>query len=193
MKKAFAKWLLKTLGWTVQGSMPDDIKKSVVIAAPHTSNWDLLYTILTFYVLDIPLRFTIKKELEKPVVGPILKSFGAIFVDRSPKKAGMKRKSMVEAMTDLFNEREELYIVVTPEGTRSYAPKWKTGFYWTAKNANVPITLGFIDYKHKIAGIGPIVKASGDIDKQMAELRSFYLDKTGCYPEKGVLSAKQES
>jgi 1-acyl-sn-glycerol-3-phosphate acyltransferase len=187
MKKAFAKWLLNLLGWKVNGGIPKEIRKSVVIAAPHTSNWDLLYTILTFYVLEVPLKFTIKKELDKPVIGAILKSFGAIFIDRSPKKAGLRRRSMVDAMAELFDSNEELFIVVTPEGTRSYAPKWKTGFYWVATKAQVPITMGYIDYKHKQTGIGPIFQPTGDVDHELQEIMDFYKSKTGKFPEKGVL------
>jgi 1-acyl-sn-glycerol-3-phosphate acyltransferase len=111
---------------------------------------------------------------------------GAIPIDRSPKKDGDARKSMVDAMADLFNERESLAVMVTPEGTRAYVPEWKTGFYYVALKAGVPIFLGFLDYKNKIAGIGPAIHPSGDVEKDIETMKAFYRTKTGKYPELGV-------
>lgn len=171
-------------GWKVVGSLPPEVKKAVMIAAPHTSNWDLLYARAAFYILGIPVRFTIKKELMKFPLKGFLNALGAIAIDRNPN--GLKKVSMVDAMAELFNQKEELVILVTPEGTRSYAPKWKTGFYRVAEMAQVPIVLGYLDYQKKHAGIGPVIYPNGDIDGQMEEMLAFYRNVTAKFPEKGV-------
>jgi 1-acyl-sn-glycerol-3-phosphate acyltransferase len=89
-------------------------------------------------------------------------------------------------MIDLFNERESLVVLVTPEGTRKYAEKWKTGFYYVALGANVPIVLGYLDYKEKAAGIGPKIQPTGDIDADLEAIKSFYRTKTAKFPEQGI-------
>lgn len=183
-------WLAKLWfwlkGWKIEGEMPKGVKKAVMTAAPHTSNWDFVWARAAFYVLKVPLNYTIKKEFIKGPLGWMLKSMGAIPIDRRPKKAGESRKSMVDAMADLFKSREQLFVMVTPEGTRKFASKWKTGFYFTALSAGVPIVLGFLDYKNKIAGIGPTVYPSGNLEEDMETIKAFYRTKTGKFPEQGV-------
>lgn len=93
---------------------------------------------------------------------------------------------MVDAMVHLFDEREELVIMITPEGTRKYVPRWKTGFYHVAKRANVPIVLGYLDYKKKHAGIGPVIYPGDDIDQDLETIMGFYREVTGKYPDQGV-------
>ena len=117
----------------------------------------------------------------------ILKFFGVIPIDRKKKAGGLSKKnSMVDAMVQLFQEREELVIMITPEGTRKYVPRWKTGFYHVAKRANVPIVLGYLDYKKKHAGIGPVVVPGEDIDKDLDTIMDFYRGVKGKFPEQGV-------
>ena len=125
----FLKWIFRSLfriyGWKLDRNMPDYGKQAVLIAAPHTSNWDFPYVITCFDLLKIPVRFTIKKEwLKAPFKGTMLK-FGAVAIDRSPKVPGEKRKSMVQAMTDLFSIHKEFILTVTPEGTRAKREHWK--------------------------------------------------------------------
>ena len=170
--------------------MPANINKCVMIAAPHTSNWDLVYALAAYDMMGIPMRFTLKNELMKFPLNLIFKPVGAIAIDRRPKVLGGERKSMVEAMTDLFNGREYLNIMVTPEGTRSLNKKWKTGFYWVALNAKVPIGLGYLDYKNKVAGVGGMVYPSGDIIKDMKQIMDFYRDIKGQHPEKFSVDAE---
>ena len=117
----------------------------------------------------------------------VLKIFGVIPVDRNNKSGGLSKKnSMVDAMVQLFEEREKLVIMITPEGTRKYAPRWKTGFYHVAKRAGVPIVLGYLDYEKKHAGVGPIVYPGANTDEDMETIKSFYRNVTGKYPENGV-------
>ncbi len=152
-----------------------------MVAAPHTSNWDLLYARAAFFLMGIPVRFTVKKEwVDNPLVGGLMRSLGALAVDRS------RNNSLVDGMVKLFNEREELIIMITPEGTRKYQPKWRKGFYFVAQGANVPILLGFLDYKNKEAGVGPAVYPTGDYEADLEKIKAYYRTKTGRYPEQGV-------
>ncbi|MCE7990559.1 MAG: glycerol acyltransferase [Roseivirga sp.] len=173
-------------GWKIEGELPEGVTKGVMTAAPHTSNWDFVWARTSFYILRVPLRYTIKKEFLIGPLGWILKSMGAISIDRSPKKEGEARKSTVEAMADLFKDRDQLFVIVTPEGTRKYVTEWKTGFYYTALKAGVPIVVGFVDYKEKRAGIGPTIYPSGNIEEDFETIRAFYRTKTGKFPENGV-------
>lgn len=187
MLKFLSHIIMKLAGWKVSGKYPKDLPKSVMIAAPHTSNWDLLYARAAFFVMDVPVRFTIKKEAMAFPMGPILKWMGAIPIDRQKKSVNLgKKSSVVDAMIELFNEREKLVILITPEGTRNYVPKWKTGFYHVALGANVPILLGYLDYKNKDAGVGPPIYPSGNVEEDMAKIMDFYRGITAKYPDKGV-------
>lgn len=174
MLKWFFKFLFRFYGWKLDRNMPDYGKQAVLIAAPHTSNWDFPYVIACFDLLKIPVRFTIKKEWMKFPFKGTMKRFGAVSIDRSSKVAGEERKSMVEAMTDLFDEHEEFILTVTPEGTRARREQWKTGFYHIAKSAGVPILLSYLDYKNKIAGVGKMIWPSDDMEKDMREIMAFY-------------------
>ena len=117
------------------------------------------------------------------MVGPLgwwLGKMGAIPVDRS------KNNSLVSQMVSILNKSERMVIMVTPEGTRKYQPRWRKGFYHTAVEARVPIVLGYLDYSKKEAGVGPIFYPTGDTDKDMEEILAFYRTKKGKYPENGV-------
>ncbi len=184
MVRWFFRLLFKLFGWKVDPNLPEGARNSVMLAAPHTSNWDFPFTMAAFDILNVAVRYTIKKEFNFFIIGSILNSMGAIWVDRSPKKEGEKRRSMVEVMTELFQDRKEpLVILVTPEGSRSKRIHWKTGFYHVAMNANVPIALGYVDFKNKIAGVGKVIHPSGDMEKDMREIMEFYNSKTPKIPE----------
>ena len=188
MRKAIAKLLMFITGWKVVGSFPEGLKKAVIIAAPHTSYWDFFYARIAFFVMDIPMKVTIKKEaVNNPYYGWFIRSLGAIGIDRNPKQGALKTKvSMVDAMVNLINDSDGLIMMVTPEGTRKKVKRWKSGFYRVAEQANVPIVLGYLDYAEKHAGIGPVLYPTGDFDKDVEEIKAFYRTKTGKYPELGV-------
>lgn len=151
-----------------------------MIAAPHTSNWDLLYARAAFYIMNIPVRYTIKKELFFFPLGSFLKALGGIPIDRKIKT------NMVDKMIDLYTQYDELCILITPEGTRSYSNEWKKGFYHIANGANIPISLGYLDYAKKHAGVGPLIVPTGDYQKDLEVIQDFYRGITAKYPEKGV-------
>ncbi|MCB0497902.1 MAG: 1-acyl-sn-glycerol-3-phosphate acyltransferase [Cyclobacteriaceae bacterium] len=189
MLKTLSKFIFWVTGWKIIGEMPDDMKKGVIIAAPHTSYWDFLYARAAFFIMGVPMKVTIKKEVVNfPVFGWFARQLGAIAIDRNPKEGGLKRKkSMVDAMVDLVNERDQLIMMITPEGTRKHAPRWKTGFYRVAEGANVPIILGYLDYAKKHAGLGPVIIPSGNYEEDLEKIMDFYRDKTAKYPDQGVL------
>lgn len=159
---------------------PKRYKQMVMIASPHTSNWDLLYARAAFYLMEIPVQYTVKKELFFFPLGWLLKSLGGIPIDRKSKG------NMVDKMADLYKIYPEFCILITPEGTRSYSHKWKKGFYYIAQKANVPIALGYLDYAKKEAGVGPLITPSGNYEKDLEEIQSFYRKIPGKYPDQGV-------
>ena len=167
--------LYKLMGWQKKGEIPKDLKKYVLIAAPHTSNWDFVYAKLYFWAAGIPVKIPIKSDLFFFPLGPILKAMGGIPVNRK------KSTNLTSAIAQMFKERDELVLVITPEGTRSYAPEWKKGFYYIAQEANVPIVLGYIDFKTKTTGIGPVFKPTGNVEKDLEEIVNFYKQFEGKY------------
>lgn len=178
--KFLARIVFWFLGWKVVFKKTEEVHKFVMIAAPHTSNWDLLYARAGFYLMEIPVKYTVKKELFFFPLGLILKALGGIPIDRKSKG------NMVDKMAALYDEYENFAIMITPEGTRSYSPEWKKGFYYIAQKAQVPIALGYLDYAKKEAGVGPLITPSGNYEKDLEEIKSFYRNITAKYPEKGV-------
>lgn len=184
--KLLSRFVFWLTGWKVVGGFPEELKKAVMIAIPHTSNWDLLYSRAAFYIMDVPVRFTIKKEVMVGPLGWLIRSLGGMAIDRK-RLPGKRKQTYTEAMIDLLDNNEELVMMVTPEGTRSYAKRWKTGFYRVAEGAGVPIVIGYLDYKKKHAGIGPVIIPNGDLEGQMEEMKAFGRQVTGKYPDQGIL------
>lgn len=185
MGRLLAKLFFLIVGWKITTSFPEQVKKGVIVAAPHTSNWDFIYARLALYILRVPVKYTIKKEwIEIPLIGWFLKKAGAIAIDRSKHEG--KRASMTDQMIKIMRENENIFIIVTPEGTRSYARRWRSGFYYVAQNAGVPILLGFLNYKLKHAGVGPVIHPSGNLEKDIEIIKDFYRPIPGRFPENGV-------
>lgn len=174
--------ILKLFGWKVYGKLPDNIKKCVMVEAPHTSNFDFIIGRLAFFYLGIKAKFLIKKELFTPPFGFLLKKLGGIPIDRK------KSNNVVDYVSTLLKNSDELVVVVTPEGTRKLNTNWKKGFYYIALKAKVPIVLAYIDYGKKEGGIGKIIYPTGNFKEEFAEIIEFYNDKTAKYPEKFNLS-----
>jgi 1-acyl-sn-glycerol-3-phosphate acyltransferase len=178
--KFLANVIFKVAGWKQVGNLPPEIKKCIMVAAPHTSNWDFIYSRGAFYLMDLPVKFTIKSESMVGPLGWLLKRMGALPVNRQ------KNNNLVNTMVDLFNENEQLIIMVTPEGTRKYQPRWRKGFYHAAYAAGVPIALGYLDYKKKYAGVGPVFYPTGDVEGDIEKIKDFYRTVTAKYPENGI-------
>lgn len=180
--RGFANLILKLAGWKIVGKIPQDVKKCVIIAAPHTSNWDFVIGRLAYWSLGVPVKFLIKKEAFNHPLGSLVKKMGGIPVDRK------KSTNLVDQVAALFQEYEILNVIVTPEGTRKLVHNWKRGYYYIALKAEVPLVLGFADYNKKEAGFGPVFHPSGDYDKDIIEIEDFYKKLTAKYPEQFNLS-----
>jgi 1-acyl-sn-glycerol-3-phosphate acyltransferase len=172
--RAVSRAFLKLNGWTIEGSLPPGAAKSVLIAAPHTSNWDLPYTLMTGFVLNLNLYWMGKASLFAPPFGPVMRWLGGIAVDRS------KSNNLVAASAQALVEADgPVQLVVPPEGTRGKTRHWKTGFYFIALEAKVPIVLAYMDYERKAAGLGPLFVPTGDVERDMDEIKRFYAGVKG--------------
>lgn len=160
------------------------MKKYVIVVAPHTSNWDFFIGWGARNVIGFYPNFLAKRELFKiPIVGWFLSFIGGVPVDR---KSRQKKVNLVDQVVELYRTKEEFIMTITPEGTRSYSPNWKTGFYRIAKRANVPIVKIAFDYPTKTVHIEEPFYLSGDMDKEIEEIKDYYRQFTGKNPEMGV-------
>ena len=155
------------MGWRVEGSGPD-IPRAVVVAAPHTSNWDLVFTLAIAATLGIRVSWMGKHTLFRPPFGRLMRAVGGLPVDRRASHGA------VEAAVELLTSHDRLFLIISPEGTRGRSERWKTGFYRIAQGAGVPIVLGFLDYGRKVGGLGKVFVPTGDVEKDMEEIRVFY-------------------
>ena len=168
--------ILRIGGWTPVGEMPD-VPKAVIVAAPHTSNWDGFWALVYVVSIGADIHFFAKKSLFWFPLGQLLRALGGIPLDRS--RAG----SAVQQAIDMFEEQESFYFGLAPEGTRKKTPGWKSGFYRIALRAKIPVYLGFLDFKHKRLGIDRRVDLSGDQDLDLATFSDFYANIEGRWPE----------
>ena len=177
---SFKSWLgrnyLKMRGFSFVGKFPEGVKKSVIISAPHTCIEDFFIGRSFFWMEGREVKFLVKKEFFKPIIGYLLKKMGGIPVDRS------RGNNMVVKTSAVFRQYDELHIVITPEGTRKRVDRWKRGFYYIAELAQVPVVLGFIDFKTKRCGYGPVLVPSGDFDKDWPMIEDFYRGMQGKTP-----------
>jgi len=165
-------------GWTVEGTAVEP-RKFVIIAAPHTSNWDFVYFVGASKRLNLNLSFMGKKSLFRWPFGRMMREMGGIPVDRS------KSGNYVDAMIDEFAKRSEFMLTIAPEGTRGKVRQWRTGFYHIAVGAGVPLVCGLMDYKRKVVGLGPAIWPTGDYAKDMEQVTAYYSRCTPKFPERG--------
>jgi 1-acyl-sn-glycerol-3-phosphate acyltransferase len=168
--------ILKLIGWKAIG---EEIKtqKFVLIGAPHTSNWDFPIMLLVVLKLRLPVFWMGKHTLFSFPFGGLMKWLGGIPINRS------KSHNVVNQIVIEFKRHETLIVLIPPEGTRHKVDAWKTGFYHIAKNAEVPILLGYIDAAKKEAGLADFFHPSGDLENDMQAIRTFYAEKKGIRPE----------
>ncbi len=167
-----ARFYLKVTGWELVMAAPLD-RRSVVIAAPHTSNWDLPMSLAIVFAFRLKIYFLAKHTLFTPPFGILLRWLGGIPVDRN------RAQNLVEQAVELFSQHDDLLLIVQPEGTRKQVRYWKSGFYHIATGAQVPISLGFIDFKRKVAGFGGRYIPTGNYDADLVEIQAFYAGITG--------------
>ena len=169
---------MKLAGWKVEGALPPGAAKSVFIAAPHTSNWDLPYTLMVAFVLRLNIYWMGKEQIFKPPFRGIMMWLGGIPVNRA------SSNNLVAASVEAIKAADgPLQLVVPPEGTRSKARYWKTGFYYIALGAQVPIVMAYMDYSRKVGGLGPVFEPSGDIEADMVRIKAFYAPFKGKNPD----------
>jgi 1-acyl-sn-glycerol-3-phosphate acyltransferase len=165
---------LRLNGWKVEGALPASAQRCVLIAAPHTSNWDLPYTLMVGFALHLNLYWMGKASLFRWPFGALMRWLGGVAVDRA------RSSNLVAASAQALREADGLLqLVVPPEGTRGKARHWKTGFYFIALQAQVPIILAYMDYGRKVGGLGPVFVPTGDIDADMPEIKRFYAGVQG--------------
>lgn len=172
-------WFYKARGWKAVGAPPAD-RRCVIIAAPHTSNWDFVNLLGLAGDLGVNLHFMGKKSLFRWPLTRFMKDMGGLPVDRSGSH------NAVAAMVEEFRRRKEFMLVIAPEGTRGAVRKWRTGFYHIARLAGVPLVVGMMDYGRRTGGLGETIWPSGDYAADMAKVAAAYRSVTARHPERGV-------
>jgi 1-acyl-sn-glycerol-3-phosphate acyltransferase len=167
--RAFSIAFLKCTGWKVDGALPPNGQKSVLIAAPHTSNWDLPYTLMVAFALRLNVYWMGKRQLFRFPFRHIMMWLGGIPVTRETSN------NLVAASVAAIQSADgPLQLIVPPEGTRNHTRYWKTGFYYIALGAKVPIVMAYMDYERKISGLGPVFQPTGDVEADMLAIKAFY-------------------
>ncbi len=169
--------LCRLLGWKIINDFPRDLKKYIIIAGPHTSNWDFPLGVAVKFARKLNVKFIGKHTLFKPPYGFIFKALGGEPVDRT------KSANLVDQIIEVFNNQEEFVFALSPEGTRKKVSKWKTGFYHVAKRANVPIVMATLDFGRKQVLIDDPYYLTGDMKKDFLHFHNFYKDVKGRNPE----------
>lgn len=174
LRRNIARVALRATGWKAVGEVPG---RGVLVGAPHTSNWDWVLTILLAWTYGIHIRLLVKKELFKGPLAWLLRSTGAVELDRKNPSATIKQ------LISEADDDDSWLLGLAAEGTRDRGEYWKSGFYRIAQQTGLSITLAFIDAPTRRVGWGPTFHPSGDVRADMDLVRDFYADKTGIRPE----------
>ena len=177
LRKALAHTVMHLSRWTFapEFPLPD---RCLVIGAPHTSNWDGFYMVMAMWAVERPVSFLVKKNLtDVPVIGSFVKAIGGIPVDRE------HPGHLVDRIISLAESKDHFVLVITPKGTRSVRPYWKSGFYRIAMDADLPIVPGFIDGARRRYGWGEPMRLTGNRGNDMDKIRNFYSGLVGIHPE----------
>ncbi len=174
------KIIFRLKGWKVHPNKPD-VKKAVIIVLGHTSNWDFINGSVVGDFFNMDIKFTIKQSWVRFPIKNAMLNMGAFPIRRDLKE------NFVSQVVKKFQESKSFYLSITPEATRKPNDKWKSGFYHIAKGANVPLILGFIDYKKKVAGFGPCIEITGSYEETLEEMMKFYKTISPRFPEKFLM------
>lgn len=161
---------LHLAGWRFEGGVPAE-KKYVCLAVPHTSNWDGLLLVAMLQSIGLDMQWMIKDAWVKGPLAPVMRRLGAVAINRD------RSTNVVDQMIEQFRVRDQFVLGIPPEGTRSRAEHWKSGFYHIARGANVPVVPGYLDFARKRAGLGPAIPMTGDVVADMDKIRAFYAEK----------------
>ncbi len=170
---------MRLMGWSWRIDVPfEDVQKSVMVCAPHTSNWDFFFAVFGFWALDLPIKVFIKESHVNAWYGGLITWLGGIPVNRG------QSANLVEYAAQVLHEADRMVLIITPEGTRKRSPKWKKGFYYIAQKAYVPITFGIGNYHDKQAQIVGITDPQEkSLEEVMDEIRDIYKPEQAKYPE----------
>jgi 1-acyl-sn-glycerol-3-phosphate acyltransferase len=167
---------LKVFGWELETETPP-ADKFVLLAAPHTSGWDLPFMLATAYVMEVRISWMGKKELFAPPFGWFMRALGGIPIDRS------RHHNTVSWAVEQFEKSDSLVLAVPAKGTRARAKHWKSGFYHIASGAHVPIGLARLDFGRRRCGVGAFITPTGDMRADMDRIRAFYAKVTAKFPD----------
>jgi len=170
----------RILGWRIEGQLPTE-KKYIIVVAPHTSSFDFMLGVFSRRILQFDPKFIGKKELFKFPFGYFFKWMGGYPVDRS------KKTNFVDSIAAIFDEKDEFIITISPEGTRNYNPDWKTGFYYIAKKANIPVLKVGFDYSQKRVVLAQAEYVPQDVNQCINAYKKYFSQFKGKHPENGVL------
>ena len=176
LTRTFGRFVLRLLGWRIEGQLPN-VPKLVIIGAPHTSHWDAILAVAFFLATGLDCRWMVKREACDHPLGGLMRWIGALPVNRQAPGG------LVQQVVDEVNRSEKFVLVLTPEGTRKKVERWKTGFYRIALATGTPITLAYADFAHKVVGIGPTLRPSGDMETQIEEMRAYFRGITAGNPK----------
>lgn len=171
---ARAFWAVSRYRFVSEAAPP---RSAVLIGAPHTSNWDFAYMLAITWRLGLSPRWLGKHTLFKRPFGPLMRALGGIPVDRA------NPGGLVQELVRRVRDDPKFILVVTPEGTRGRRALWKSGFYRIARDADLPVVLGYVDSQTKTSGLGPTLELTGDVTADMDQVRAFYADKRGIRPD----------
>lgn len=171
----------RMLGWRIRDDRPADLDRYIVVVAPHTSNWDFLVGLAVRSIARMhDVKYLAKKSLFGPFTGWLFRALGGYPVDRS------RHTNLVDAVVAMFDRGEIERIAITPEGTRSYQPHWKTGFHRIAIGAGVPIILATFDYPRKEVLISAPFPLTADPEADIERMKDWFRPHKGKHPELGV-------
>ena len=173
---------LKITGWKREGQAPT-LDKYIIIAAPHTSNWDFPISLAMLLSFKVRAYWMGKDSMFRWPYGLLFRLLGGIPIDRS------KSNNAVEQSIKAIKERKKMVLMLSPEGTRKKVAYWKTGFYHIAYGSGVPIALGYLDYARKAGGIGALVYTTGNMESDMNAIHLFYSKVTARHPEKSSVAS----
>jgi len=173
MWKRFWKWVMKLSGWSIHGNLPTDLCKYIITVAPHTSNWDFLVGVMVRESMGFKGRFLGKDSLFVWPLGYFFKTMGGIPVNRSAST------NMVSKIAKIIKESDEFILAIAPEGTRKEVKTWKTGFYFIAVEAGIPIVMAAMDYENKQVSFSDPYFCTGNMDDDLQNIKSYFYQARG--------------
>jgi 1-acyl-sn-glycerol-3-phosphate acyltransferase len=176
-------FIFRLIGWRVEGALPD-LPKYVIIAAPHSSNWDFLMFLGVIFHLRGNVKFMGKAELFRNLFGWFFYWCGGIAVDRS------KSQGLVEQMVDACGKSEKFILTIAPEGTRHHVTEWKMGFYHIARNAGIPVVMAVVDGKKKTMRVGQVFYPTQNMEEDIKTIQGYFEGMTGLNPRKKYIVLK---